>query len=82
MKQIELLSPINVTKGYSEEVDQRQPRSSILLDFYKEKGIDISLSRFEIDIEVYKKLDSEPDYHKGYGYSVGHKGFFILDGDS
>lgn len=79
MKQIELLSPINVTKGYSEEVDQRQPRSSILLDFYKDKGIDISLSRFEIDIEVYKKLDSEPDYHKSYGYSVGHKGFFILD---
>ena len=82
MKTLLQLSPINVTKGYSEEVDSRKPMSPFIEQMYKDNGIDISLSRFEIDIEAYKKLDSEPDYHKGYGYSVGHKGFFILDGDN
>jgi hypothetical protein len=56
--------------------------SPFIEQMYKDNGIDISLSRFEITFEAFRKLDSEPDYHKGYGYSVGHKGFFILDGDN
>jgi len=81
MKTLLQLSPINVTKGYSEEVDSRKPMSPFIEQIYKDNGIDISLSRFEIDIETYKKLDSEPDYNKGYGYTLGDKGFFILDGN-
>ena len=77
---IKHLTTINVTKGYSEETDSRRPMSPFIEQMYKDNGIDTALSRFEISIESFKKLGSEPNYHLPFGYNKGHKGFYILDG--
>ena len=68
-------SPINVTQGYSDEADSRKPFTSHAEQFYKDIGVDISLSRFEIEIETFKKIGSKIIYSSPYGYGIGHKVF-------
>ena len=63
---IKCLSPINVTQGYSDEVDSRKPLTSHAEQFYKDIGVDISLSRFEIEIETFKKIGSKIIYSSPY----------------